>query len=546
MLNPDTDLSFRIAAKHLFRHLHDPIALRRNALVRHFFDNPRIAPADRDRAREALNRIHDLVRIAAEHCRDIDTASAKSDQAQRQFTIVVDQCLGRRKLEQVASSLSLSPRQCYRERANVCFRIAQYIREQNEAATIDVLAELDAFQFLMDRAMRRASIDDAQATFDEYDRLVALSPTPSKRMEVLRASAYASLEFGDVPRARKAHAAAVDLEAELRASCESDANISKACVDLIASKLANHRADTADALAFARRAEECLRSVQASVRGYRAELYVESLYELGTALCNSGDFDRGYDVIADAESRLPNLRITSSRLGTKVTVAIWKLRNYLLMSSKSWYPSYQRLKGLAGAIEQAYASGSIPEATAALDALTEHYALCRQDEDALRAARLTISIAKQQSSLRLSSQVSIRVALKLLSTQYWDAALKLLPEGPALAQCDAYHRELVTYFFAERALKLRRFGEAWTLAHKEDERGEYAALTVSRRLIGALAAHELGRSEDARALIEAVIPTAEQLGSVPTLRDAYFAAARVMRDASFRRRANDLTRLLTA
>jgi hypothetical protein len=546
LLNMDTDLSFRIAAKHLFRHLHDPVALRHNSLVRHFFDNPRIALADRNRANEALNRIHGLVRVAAEHCRDTDSASGRSDQAQRQFTIVVDQCLGRHKLEQVAKSLSLSPRQCYRERANVCFRIAQYIREQNDASTLNILDELDAFQFLMDRAMRRASIDDAEATFDEYDRLLALAPTPGKRMEVLRASAFASLEFGDVSRAQQAYAAALDLEAECRTSCERGANISKACVDLIASKLAHHRADTGNALAFARQAEEHLRSAQVSARGYRAELYVESLYELGTALCNSGSFDQGYDVIADAESRLPNLRITSSRLGTKVTVAIWKLRNYLLMSSKSWYPSYQRLKGLAAAIEQAYASGSIPEATTALDALTEHYALCRQDGDALRAARLTISIAKQQSSIRLSSQVSIRVALKLLSTQYWDEALKLLPDGAALARCDAYHRELVTYFFAERALKLRQFGEAWTLAHKEDERAEYAALTVSRRLIAALAAHELGRPTDARSLIEAVIPTAEQLGSVPTLRDAYFVAARVMRDPAFRRRANDLTRLLTA
>lgn len=243
---------------------------------------------------------------------------------------------------------------------------------------------------------------------------------------------------------------------------------------------------------------------------------------------------------------LPQVHTASSRLRTRITIAVWKLRNYLLMSSKSWFPASARLKGLAEALRQAYASGSIPEATAALDALTEHHSLAGNDEEAWHAARLAISIAKQQTSERILAQISIRVAIKLLSTQYWDEASRLLPNIEGQGHCDGYHRELASYFGAERALRLRRFRQAWELANEESGRREYAALTVSRRLVAAFAAHELDRPRTARSLIAATIPAAEQLGSAPTLRDAYYVAAKVTGDARFKRRAREITRLLSA
>jgi hypothetical protein len=542
-----SDASFRAAAKHLFRHLHEARALRKNLLVRQFFANSQAAAPGRSRERVALERIHALVRRGADDCRDADLSSGKGDRGVRQHAIITLQCLERRPIEEVAAQLSISPRHCYRERAEICRRVARYIREKSDAPGLNYLNELDEFRFLMDRALRRAAIGDAKAAFDEYDELIRIAPSAPRKIEALRTSALVSIDFGNIERAENAYALAVALyNEEPPTAAYPLGNVAQACIDLMASKIAYYRANTARALRMAQRAAATLAQVQANAAGYVRELYVESLYELGTAFCNFGNLERGYDCIADAEARMPDVRTASSRLRTRITVAVWKLRNYLLLSSKSWYPSHQRLQGLTMALEQAYASGSIPEATAALDALTEHHSLTGNDDEAWRVAHLAVSIAKQQSSERIQVQLAIRVALKLLTTQYWDEAVGLLPDQGRLEHCDAYHRELASYFAAERALRLHLYADAWKLANEESDRREYAALTVSRRLVAACAAHALERRREARSLIEMTIPAAERLGSAPTLRDAYRAAATVMRDAGFRRRAKEITDLLTA
>jgi hypothetical protein len=122
----------------------------------------------------------------------------------------------------------------------------------------------------------------------------------------------------------------------------------------------------------------------------------------------------------------------------------------------------------------------------------------------------------------------------------------LLPDSEGLDASDAFHRELVTYFPAARALRLRHFRDAWTLANTPGEGMRYPRLAVRRQLIAAAAAHELEQFRDARRLIEATIPVAERLGSAVLLRDAYSIAAKVTGEARFRRQANEVARLLTA
>jgi hypothetical protein len=137
----------------------------------------------------------------------------------------------------------------------------------------------------------------------------------------------------------------------------------------------------------------------------------------------------------------------------------------------------------------------------------------------------------------------------LLSTRYSEYASSLLPSSQQLEFCEAYVRELAMYFAAERAFRLHNFGDAWTWAQGEGDRREYAPLaplTVSRQLIAAAAAHELEQRRDSRALIEATIPAAEQLGSAPTLRDVYRVAAKITGDVRFKRQASEVARLLTA
>lgn len=541
----DSRTSFNVAAKHLFRHLHDVRALRRNPLVRHAFEHPTNGSAGRARERAVLERIHELVRRGAEHCRDADVVDGKDERAARQHAIVTLQCLQNRPIREVAATLGISCAHCYRERADICKRVARYICECNAPLALEYLPDLDEFVMLADRALRRAAFGDLDAASRECDRLVRTAPSAEKKIKALRVSALVSLHFGNVKRAENACLAAQRLCADERWPEPSPSReVARASVDLTASRLAYYRADGAHALRMAERATQRLEPIRENASPEARELLVESLYEFGSALCNAGDLSRGYERIGEAEARLRDSR-ASFQLRARIAIAVWKLRDDLLMNSACWYPSWQRLKGLTQAFERAYASGFLFEAVIALVALVEYHSIAGNDAEALRVGRFAILLSKQQTSERVRIQTSIRVALALQSTRYWMEAFALLPNAHQLASCDSYHRELVSHIAAQRAFRSRAFSEAWAMAKDEGDRRETAALAISRRLLAAEAAHELER-RDARALIEAAIPDAEHLGCAPILKDAYVVAARVTGNARFRRQADELARLLTA
>jgi hypothetical protein len=74
------------------------------------------------------------------------------------------------------------------------------------------------------------------------------------------------------------------------------------------------------------------------------------------------------------------------------------------------------------------------------------------------------------------------------------------------------------------------------------EADRYPALVVRRQLAAAAVASALQRERDARALIEATLPAAEDLGSALILRDACRLAAKITGDRRFKEQASDLGR----
>jgi len=535
---------FKKAAKHLFRNLHVPLALRRNPLVRHLFEGLTDRPS-RAGERAILERIHQLVRKGAQHCRDADLTAGKDERAFRQYAIVTTHCLEQRPIQDVAAALGISYQYCYRQRADICERIARYICEYADTSTLKYLPAFDEFRFLMECVIRRADFDDANVAFRECDRLITVAPTAQEKIEALRTAALVSLRFGNVKRARASYISAQSIYTEHLATDQSPTRgLARANIDLIAAQLARRRADMAQAFQMAKRATTQLESVQASTEHARL-LHLESLYELGLALINLGDLDAAYECIARAEANLCYLGPGASRLRIRITMEAWRLRAHLLMSSKSWRPSWQRLAGLTTAFDQARASGALFEARASLLALVDYHAAAGNDAEALRLARLALLLAKEQCKL-VTVQTSIQVAALLVWHRHWEICESFLPNATQLVSCDAFHRELLNHVRAVRALRLHAARDAWNLANKESDRKECVGLMVSRRIIAAAAAHEIGRTRDARSLVEAVIPAAEKLGSATTLLDAYRVAAKVTGDPEFKRQAQEVARLLTA
>jgi hypothetical protein len=541
----DSDASFNAAAKHLFRHLHEARALRKNPLVRRFFENPEIGglPGSRDRA--VLARIHELVRRAADEFRDADLAAGDDERALRHHAIVTLGLLQRRSMQEVAASLGLSEGYCYRERAAICRRIAAYFHEpeQEDVPALEYLPSLNEFSVIADRTRQFATLGDAGDAFRACDELVRFASSPEQRVEALRISALTALGFGESRRALEAHALARRIAGEDRELPSPVRETIRASLDLIAYKLALHFSDSDLALRNAQSAVAQLEAIRQTAPGTR-ELYVEALYELGVARATSGDVEGAYDNIAAAEANLGHVRLSSSRVRSRIMILLWRLRTHLLTNCRMWYPSQQRVQGLMSAFEQAYAAGLYIEAASALVALGEARAYAGRDDEALRVSRLALLLANQHPNKRMRAQFAIMVAALLGPTRHWRYGFSLLPESNRLDACDTDHRELFSYLCASRALRDHAFKDAWNLADATGERSEYAALTVSRRLIGAAAAHKLERRRDAYALVEAALPAAEKIGA-PLMKGAFSVAARVTGEARYERRADEISRLLT-
>ncbi|HEY2473575.1 MAG TPA: hypothetical protein VGI19_02120 [Candidatus Cybelea sp.] len=538
MPSTDTNACFNVAVKHLFRHLHEPHVLRRNYLVEHFFETAS--------ERDALERVHELVRRGAAYCRDLDVAAGREERALRQHAILIQQCLDQHPIREVAAKLGISYFHCYRQRAEICRRVARYLCEHDDDPVLDPLPELDEFACRMARVAHQAGCLDAAAVYRESDELVRSASSAQQTIEALRLSATLALRFGDLSRAERIYDSARALWGRELANDPSRAcEIAHACIDLIGAKLSYYRMSLSQALGIAQRAMARLQPLAGDAPARVRQLYVESLFELGAAFWNNGEFEKGYDRVAEADTQLSRMRSVPPRFRIRVAIEVWQMRDYLLMSSKSWYPSWQRRRGLTNAFDQAYAAGAFLEAARALLALTEHYAFAGHDDETLKTARLAMTVAGQEPSAGLRSQIAIHLAMMLLWTRHWEQAFSFLPRSQQLDDCDVYHRELAAYFAAERAFRRGAYQDAWNLTKDEDATG-YVALSVRKKLIAAATAHELERRRDAGVLIEATVPAAKRLASAPILRDTYRIAAKVTGDSRFKREANELARLLTA
>jgi hypothetical protein len=542
-----SSVAFPKAVKHLFKHLHDARALSRNLLVRHIFDDTSIAGTGATRDRAVLSRVLQLVRQGADYCRDADLMAGNRERGLRQHAIITLQCLDQRPIQQVAAELEISNNYCYRERADICRRVALYVCEHSDLpAALDHVAELDHFHLRLDSILRNAKTIDKNRTLRACEDLISSAPSPRDKVEALCAIASLSLDFEDPRRASTAISSANGLcDKHMPQSPSPSWDSAKARASLMGSKVANYRGNMSRATRLAEEAVQRLQPIQANASVSVKELYTETLYELGGTLWNTGNLERGYDVMTEAEATLRYVRSTSIELRTQVMSVIWKMRNRLLLNPTAWHPLWQRLRGLASTFEIAYGGGLMFQAAEALVGLTELHVFAGNESDALRTGQLAVSLAKELPTPTLQAKIVIDVATRLQWTRHREYAMSLVSVAERLNANDAYCSESLTCVAIERALMLRNFRGAWEIANASRETS-YSHLSLRRLAMAATAAHALGWQRRARAIIEKVIPKCEALGDARLLSEVYQRGANITGSARLSRLAKKLADLLAA
>jgi hypothetical protein len=117
------------ACMHMLRHLDDPLALRRNALVAPLFRRARAERSPRRAFAQKIERVRTIVESAAEALRS-DEAAGDAGPRDRQYQILKRCDLQRESRETVMRDLGISRRQFYRDRAAACGYVAWYVAEQ--------------------------------------------------------------------------------------------------------------------------------------------------------------------------------------------------------------------------------------------------------------------------------------------------------------------------------------------------------------------------------------------------------------------------------
>jgi tetratricopeptide (TPR) repeat protein len=544
----DPNVSFDVAARHLFRHLADPQQLRRNPLVRRFFEDAASALLACENERAALAKIRELVVRGAEQYRRSETAlSVGKEAAHRRHTIVTMHCLEGRDLESVAAALGISKRQCYRERIEAVRQIAEYVGTFEDRPKPEAEAMLSEFRLRMDRASSRVELGDLDEALREYDDIAGSDPSRGHKIEALCKSSEALLEHGDFQRAQERAGQARDLlRTQPFSSDVVDAAMS-AHVHLVRSNvcwsLGRFEEDTLEL----RSAVECLDRIL-PISGDRVkELYAETQLALCDRARTRGEFGRAHEHLLAAEAGLGSVRTPTPERRFDAMVESWSLGakdvRFEGAGTKRLgrYESLVELSSLARSIVSPKRSARLAEA------FMQHHADASDREAAEKWARRALLIAKQHRSAKLLAVVSLGVADWLSITPQWTQSLGLLRAADGNFPKGGPDWILLQGLWADYALQAKRYREAVVRAtevERATERMGNPRFQASVRTTIALAAHALGEQGEAHERLLSALEVIDAYGTPWTRWSTYVAAAEITGERRHRRQASEIGRSL--
>jgi tetratricopeptide (TPR) repeat protein len=515
----DPEKSFDAAVHHLFRHLADASALRKNPLVRAHFPKSKKMEADDVLLAEIRVRILE----AANRCCADDAAAGLERQARRRHAIISAICSGEPP-RATAGHLKISRRQYYRERQAICARVAAAFVPQttNPAPQIKIT---EPQQLLFSRAAALTDQGLAQRAVTILDQAWSGIPLGNDRFAARLELANALTALGDLARAEKlleyARTQARDLDDKIGTELRDRAMLIEARHGL---------ADGDDARA-GRSLEELANKYQAANRF--DETALDALVECGLWYCSNAQFPAARKMLHRARFLADRLAIVAPH--RQVVLAL--LHAHCAEDvSDDYNGSYRRFRT---ALEISTTNASVKGTIESTIGLMGYYGSVARDDEALTLAQRALEIARSTEGRRHLLFAAAWIATTLLKTRYWRAADPLLFEAERIAKTGTllwvFIKEAQGDFFTRMAQYDRAqssFGAAQEAARKLQNRKWQAIVCRDEGVM----LKRLGSSESVTSM-QSALDLAEEGAGAWTLSLTYRAAAQVLPNMGLRSRA---------
>ncbi|HKU66855.1 MAG TPA: hypothetical protein VJP85_03670 [Candidatus Baltobacteraceae bacterium] len=526
----DQQISFDTAVRSLFRHFDDADVLRRNPLTRRFFVTGGGDRLTRSREIAVVKEIRTLILRGAQYCYDGDVAAGLDERAYRQYAIVHGCYVEGKPIDAIANALGISIRQCYRERASICTRIAEFIcSHDSSAASIGQSTSL--WRLRMDRAASRAESGDYDRALSEYEELAKGCSESAEKIEALCKSAEVMLDLGKQSQSADALANAVRL---LGANTDRFPPLAKSAARTHASYLHAKLAwdtgnfDQSDvllerALAYA---DALLLSGGERIK----QLYAMMLIEVTARAMTRGQFSVALDSVRRAGDLLRGL-VAPSPLLLVDLMLFEAVLSYVSRRPTKERTSDPRLSLLEDALKVARSAGSFRRTIQVEAAFGPRHLATEGPAAALASAQRIMSMSRQLGNPRFLAATALDAADSVFTDERcWKAIPEFLRDAEG-----AFAEGSIEWAFLMHA-KAKYYAKAGT--PRESLGCEERVLSVAQRarsprmvaaaLRGlAWATFSLNRMAEAADYIVEAVAMAESHGSVLACGETFEIAANI-------------------
>lgn len=529
--NAHSEQSFKRAVRHLFRHLEDARALRKNPLTRRNF-----VPAvygGRVRDDVALTAIHSQILQAGYVCHSEDVMAGLTWRAARHLEILKGLC-SRQSAADIARTLGISIPQYYRDRRSICLRAARVIQNGQDRAIVGV-AICDPLQLEFRRISMLVSQGCAAKAIALGERVFRQVHSEADKVSALLRISDAAIEIGDADLAETRWRSAKSILAE-RSQVLQEIEILRTHAELVAFRLAMGKGRCLDATAMIDALAARFTGSDWQVCPERSDLAMTVLLEQCCVCAMAGRFAKARNVIARVDSIEQRNPLISPDLR-------WQIAFMKAYSAEdgSLCPD-ERLELLSSTLNLAMIVGSLKGALAATIGLVNHCVTLGYEDEAKEHADSAIRIARSMEGHSNLMFATDSLAPLLLRTKHWPIVDQMLVDVQKLPQ--SMHESMIHCKLRGQLLARRRrfqdavFALTRAEAEAQDLQSPWLVAAIQPEL--ALALHASGRTEEAKRRARAALRRIEDGASPGVVGSTYKAAAILLGDSGLLARARGM------